>query len=78
MGLGYEVVKRMGIEHAVRAAGYDIQSIRSVGSSGQVNAELSVDVVRSVIGQDSTSLARGDLAAAVYATTAGSIETMFR
>ncbi|MGP4057133.1 FAD-binding domain [Mycobacterium sp. 4D054] len=76
-GLGYQVVKRMGLADSVRAAGYDIQSIRNVGPDGEINAELGVDMVRRAIGGDFTSLLRGDLSAALYAATAGTVETIF-
>jgi len=76
-GIGYQVTKRMGIENRVREAGYQIQSVRSVGAGGQIKAELSVDVMRDMIGNDFTSLPRGDLAAAIYAAIDDKVETIF-
>ena len=35
-GVGYQVAQLMGIEAAIRDAGYQVQSIRSVGPDGQV------------------------------------------
>jgi 2-polyprenyl-6-methoxyphenol hydroxylase-like FAD-dependent oxidoreductase len=76
-GVGYQVAKRMGIEDRIRAAGYQIEWLRSVGTGGQVKADVDVDVFRRMIGDDFTSLPRGDLAAAIYATIEGQVETMF-
>lgn len=76
-GVGYQVAKRMGIEEQIRAAGYDVQSVRSVGSRGEVKADMRVSAFRRILGDDFTSLPRGDLAAAVYRTIEGVVETLF-
>jgi 2-polyprenyl-6-methoxyphenol hydroxylase-like FAD-dependent oxidoreductase len=76
-GVGYQVAKRMGIEDPIRAAGYQIEYLRSVGSGGEVKADVDVNVFRRVIGDDFTSLPRGDLAAAIYATIEDQVETIF-
>jgi 2-polyprenyl-6-methoxyphenol hydroxylase-like FAD-dependent oxidoreductase len=76
-GAGYRVAKRMGIEDRIRAAGYQIKWLRSVGSRGDVKADVDVNVFRRMIGDDFTSLPRGDLAAAVYATIEDKVETIF-
>ncbi|KAA1251378.1 FAD-binding domain [Mycobacterium simiae] len=76
-GVGYHVAKLMGIEGPVRAAGYQIERVRSVGQCGEVKADLNVDVFRRMIGDDFTSLPRGDLAAAIYDTIADKVETVF-
>ena len=76
-GVGYQVAKRMGIEEQLRAAGYDIEHVRSVDSRGQVKAELKVDAIRDLIGHDYTSLPRGDLAETVYRTVEDKVETIF-
>ena len=76
-GVGYQVAKRMGIEDAIRAAGYQIEWLRSVGSRGEIKADVDVDVFRRLIGEDFTSLPRGDLAAAIYTTIEDEVETIF-
>ncbi|MGO9153420.1 FAD-dependent monooxygenase [Mycobacterium sp.] len=76
-GVGYEVAKRMGIEDRIREAGYEIQCVRSVGTAGEVKADLVVNVFRRMIGDDFTSLPRGDLAAAIYTTVEDEVETIF-
>ncbi len=63
-----------GIEDPIRAAGYQIEWLRSVGSGGEVKADVDVNVFRRVFGDDFTSLARGDLAAAIYATIQAQVE----
>lgn len=62
-GVGYRVVRRMGIEAQILDAGYEVRCVRSVGPGGESKAELAVDVFRRMIGDDFTSLPRGDLAA---------------
>ncbi|OBF71901.1 hypothetical protein A5750_19330 [Mycobacterium sp. 852002-51613_SCH5001154] len=76
-GVGYQVAKRMGIEEPIREAGYEMERLRSVGSRGEVKADVKVDVFRRLLGADYTSLPRGDLAAAMYATIEDKVETMF-
>ncbi|WKG04610.1 FAD-binding domain [Mycolicibacterium sp. HK-90] len=76
-GIGYRVARQMGIEPAVRDAGYEVQCVRSVGSDGSTNAELGVEVFRRMIGNDFTSLPRGDLAAAIYRTVENAVPTVF-
>ena len=39
-GAGYQVAKRMGIDDAIRAAGYQIDWLRSVGSRGELSYVL--------------------------------------
>jgi 2-polyprenyl-6-methoxyphenol hydroxylase-like FAD-dependent oxidoreductase len=76
-GVGYQVAERMGLEEEVRAAGYDIERLRSVDSRGAVKADLKVDAIRDMIGHDFTSLPRGDLAETVYRAVEGKVETIF-
>jgi 2-polyprenyl-6-methoxyphenol hydroxylase-like FAD-dependent oxidoreductase len=76
-GVGYRVAQLMGIEAAVREAGYQMQSVRTVGPDNQVQASLGVDAFRRAAGDRFTSLPRGDLAAAIYATIANDVETIF-
>lgn len=75
-GVGYQVAKRMGIEDQLRAAGYKIEHVRSVDSQGRVKADLEVEAIRGLIGHDFTSLPRGELAAIVYRTVEGKVETV--
>ena len=76
-GLGYEVARRMGIEATVREAGYEVQALRSVDETGRRRSQLSVDVFRRVTDGRYTSIARSELAAAIFATVADDVEIMF-
>ncbi|OBA83454.1 hypothetical protein A9W99_07940 [Mycobacterium sp. 1164966.3] len=76
-GVGYQAAKRMGIEEPIRKAGYQIESLRSMGRDGEVKAELGVNVFRRIVGEEFTSLPRGDLAAAIYRTVEDEVETVF-
>jgi 2-polyprenyl-6-methoxyphenol hydroxylase-like FAD-dependent oxidoreductase len=76
-GLGYRIAQKMGIEKEVREAGYQVQELRSVDGKGRAAASLTVDPIREVTGGLYTSVARGDLAAAIYRTVETDIETMY-
>lgn len=76
-GIGYQVSRKMGIESVIRGAGYDVESVRSLGSDGITRAELRVDVFRRMVGDGFTSLPRGDLAAAIYRTVEDCVPTVF-
>ena len=76
-GVGYRVAQLMGIEAAVRDLGYQMQSIRSVGPDNKVRASLGVGAFRRAAAGKFTSLPRGDLAAAIYATIEDEVETIF-
>jgi len=76
-GLGYEVACRMGIEPALREQGYDITAIRSVTPDGRIRANLDTAGIRRVTHDKFTSLPRGDLAATIYSTIDGKVETVF-
>jgi 2-polyprenyl-6-methoxyphenol hydroxylase-like FAD-dependent oxidoreductase len=76
-GVGYQVAKRMGIEGPIRAAGYQVERVRSVGSRGEIKADVNIDAFRRVLGNDLVSLPRGDLAAAIYTTIEDKVDTIF-
>jgi 2-polyprenyl-6-methoxyphenol hydroxylase-like FAD-dependent oxidoreductase len=76
-GIGYRVAETMGIEAAIREAGYQVKSLRSVGRDGRIRAEFKVDAIQRATRGKFTSLPRGDLAAAIYATIEGEVETIF-
>ena len=76
-GVGYQVAQRMGIEATIREAGYQVQSIRSIGPDGRARASLGAEAFRRAAGGKLTSLPRGDLAAAIYATIEHDVETIF-
>lgn len=76
-GVGYQIAEKMGIEAAVRAAGYQVQSLRSVDGDGRIAAEIGTAAIARAADGKFTSVPRGDLAAAIYSTVEGSVETLF-
>jgi 2-polyprenyl-6-methoxyphenol hydroxylase-like FAD-dependent oxidoreductase len=76
-GVGHRVAEKMGICAAIHDAGYQVESIRSVGSDGRIQASLGVDPFRRATKGRYTSVPRGDLAATIYATIEDSVETIF-
>lgn len=76
-GVGYRVAQLMGIERAVRDAGYQVQRLRSVGPNDQLRASLGVDAFRAAAGGRFTSLPRGDLAATIYDRIKDDVEMTF-
>lgn len=76
-GLGYDIAEKMGIEQEIRAAGHQVEELRSVDASGHVAARLGVDTIRKATKGRYTSVARGDLAAAIYRSVEHGIETIY-
>ncbi|WP_179469074.1 FAD-binding domain [Mycolicibacterium vinylchloridicum] len=76
-GVGYRVAQRMGLEPEIRGAGYQLESLRSVGSDGRTLATMKVNGFRRAARGELVSVARGDLAATVYATIEDRVETIF-
>jgi 2-polyprenyl-6-methoxyphenol hydroxylase-like FAD-dependent oxidoreductase len=76
-GVGYRVAERMGICADVHDAGYQVESIRSVGADGRIQASLGLDAFLRATDGRYTSVPRGDLAATIYATIEDSVETIF-
>ena len=75
-GTGYDVAERMGIVPRLKTLGYDVQEVLAVDSDGKRIAGFSVDVVREAIEGRYTSIARGDLAQAIYQALEGRVETL--
>ncbi|MFI4999889.1 MAG: FAD-binding domain [Reyranellales bacterium] len=76
-GAGYTVAERMGILPQVRAAGYSVGEVRFVDGRGRRAGGFSTGAIRRMMGDQFTSLPRGDLAAEVYRTVDGQVETIF-
>lgn len=76
-GIGYEIAEKMGLEKAIRAAGYQVEELRAVGADGGTAARLRVDPIRRVTNGKYTSVPRGDLAAAIYRTVEDDVETLY-
>ena len=76
-GIGYDVAERMGIATTVRDAGYPVQTLRSVGRDGRTTADVDVGGFRRATAGRFTSIPRGDLAAAIYGSIEGRVESIF-
>ncbi|MGD9545413.1 MAG: FAD-binding domain [Methylocystis sp.] len=76
-GVGYAVAERMGVLPAVRQAGYQVGEVRFLADDGRKVGGFAVDALRDLIGGRMTSVARGDLAAAIYRSIDGRVETIF-
>ena len=76
-GSGYTVAERMGVLPRVLEAGYAVEALRFVDSSGRRVGGFSTGTLRKMMTGEFTSLPRGDLAAAAYRTIEGRVETLF-
>ncbi|BBX08221.1 FAD-binding domain [Mycolicibacterium aichiense] len=76
-GVGYRVAQRMGVEPAIREAGYRLESLRSVGPDGRALASMKVSEFRRAARGELISVARGDLAAIIYASIEDQVEAIF-
>lgn len=76
-GAGYAIAEGMGLTRAVQAAGYAVQEVRLVDRRGDKLGGFAVDAFRRNLNGRFTSLPRGDLAALIYGTIDGNVETVF-
>jgi 2-polyprenyl-6-methoxyphenol hydroxylase-like FAD-dependent oxidoreductase len=76
-GVGYTVAERMGILADVRKAGYSVREMRLVDGRGRKAGLLDVDIFRRLLNDRYTSLPRGALAATIYRTIEGRVESIF-
>ena len=67
----------MGILPEVRKAGYSVREMRIVDDRGRKVGGISTEPLRRMIKDRYTSLPRGDLAATIYRTIEGRVETLF-
>jgi 2-polyprenyl-6-methoxyphenol hydroxylase-like FAD-dependent oxidoreductase len=75
-GPGYVIAERMGLIPAVQAAGYAIQEVRLVDRRGRKVGGFAVDGFRRNLNDRFTSLPRSDLAALIYGSINGTVETL--
>jgi 2-polyprenyl-6-methoxyphenol hydroxylase-like FAD-dependent oxidoreductase len=75
-GLGYTVAERMGLRESLHAAGYAVEEIRFVDDGSRAVGGFAVDALRELTHGRMTSLPRGELAAAIYGTIRGRVETI--
>lgn len=76
-GLGYSIAEKMGAIEDIHKVGYQVGEVRSVGTDGRTLARFGVDSIRRVTGGRYTTVARGDLAAAIYRTVENDVETIY-
>ncbi len=70
-GLGYEIAERMGIVQALRERCYLIERMQMVDAGGRDEASLDVTPMRELLKGRFISLARADLAAALFGACEG-------
>ena len=70
-GLGYAIAERMGILASLRAGGYEVQRMRMVDRSGRAEARLELTPMRKALHGRFVSIARADLARALFAACDG-------
>lgn len=75
-GAGFDVAERMGIVPELRRSGYHLNEVRTVGRDGHRIASFEPS---GFVGSTDryVTIARSDLASAVYAALSGRVETVF-
>jgi len=76
-GAGFDVADRMGLLPEIRRKGYMVREVVAVNERGKRVSGFSVEVFSRITGGRYTSLPRGDLAAAIFASIDGRVETIF-
>ncbi|MCB0405418.1 MAG: FAD-dependent monooxygenase, partial [Bdellovibrionales bacterium] len=76
-GAGFDIAERMGILPTLQKAGYKVDEVRFVGADGARVGGFSAKVFDSATGGRYLSLARSELAAALYHALEGKVETRF-
>lgn len=76
-GLGFDVAERMGLLPELRRRGYMVKEVRIVNKAGDRAGGFFADVFGQLTDNRYLSLARGELAKAIYELVEPSIETIF-
>ncbi|MGN6765622.1 MAG: FAD-binding domain [Rhizobiaceae bacterium] len=76
-GAGYDIAGKMGILPRLLGLGYQVEEVRFVDAHGQKSGGFSTEVFWRMTGDRFTSLQRSDLAATIYSTVEGKVETIF-
>ena len=76
-GVGYRIAQLMGVESAVREAGYQVQTLRGVRGDGSTMARVDVGAFNEAVAGRYTTIARSDLSAIIFATIADDVEVVF-
>jgi len=76
-GLGYTIAERMGLLPALERAGYKVQDVRFVDSSGRNVGGFSTELFRAQLADRFVSLPRSHLASELLLSLSGQAETIF-
>lgn len=76
-GRGYDVAERMGLIPTIEAAGYRVEEVRFVDAEGRRAGGFPRSAIAGAIGDRFTSLARSDLARALFRSVENDCETIF-
>ncbi|MCB0417577.1 MAG: FAD-binding domain, partial [Bdellovibrionales bacterium] len=76
-GAGFDIAEKMGILPQLNKAGYKVEDIKLVDDEGKRTGGFSAKVFDSATGGRYLSLARSELAAAIYHALNGQVETRF-
>lgn len=76
-GAGFDIASRMGLVPGLLQTGYRVREVRVVDRNGHRVSGFPVAAVARAMSGGFTSLPRGDLAAAIFGTLNGKVETIF-
>jgi 2-polyprenyl-6-methoxyphenol hydroxylase-like FAD-dependent oxidoreductase len=76
-GVGYDVAEKMGLLPRLHRVGYQVREVRFVDRRGRKCGGIPVHAVSRMVAGRFTTLRRSDLAAAIYDTLDGSVESIF-
>ena len=76
-GVGYDIAEKMGVLSRIRELGYQVKEVRFVDRHGRKSGGFAVDVFSRMTNGRFTSLPRSELAATIYHTIDGKVETVF-
>ena len=76
-GLGFDIAEKMGIVPELMRTGYRIKDVKLVDAAGRRASGFSAAVFDEMTKGRYISLPRGELAAAIYRTIEGQVETLF-
>jgi 2-polyprenyl-6-methoxyphenol hydroxylase-like FAD-dependent oxidoreductase len=76
-GVGYDIAEKMGLIPRIRELGYQVREVRYVDEHGRKRGGFAVDVFSRMTNGRFTSLPRSELAATIYHTIDGKVETVF-
>jgi len=76
-GSGYDIAEKMGILPQLHQLGYNVGEVRFVDARGRKAGGFATEVFSRMTKGRFTSLQRSDLAATIYASIEGKVETLF-